>query len=94
MDFIDKGLQCVDCGSDFVFTAAEQFFYATKQFTNVPKHCKKCRAKRNRSFRSPVLHETQATCAECGLETTVPFAPKQGRPVLCRSCFQKQKAAS
>jgi hypothetical protein len=25
------------------------------------------------------------------LETTVPFTPKQGRPVLCRPCFQKQQ---
>jgi hypothetical protein len=23
------------------------------------------------------------------VETTVPFRPTQGRPVLCRSCFQK-----
>jgi CxxC-x17-CxxC domain-containing protein len=23
------------------------------------------------------------------LETTVPFKPIQGRPVLCRACFQK-----
>jgi CxxC-x17-CxxC domain-containing protein len=23
------------------------------------------------------------------LETTLPFKPTQGRPVLCRACFQK-----
>ena len=27
-------------------------------------------------------------CSNCGIETQVPFEPKQGRPVLCRECFQ------
>jgi CxxC-x17-CxxC domain-containing protein len=36
-----------------------------------------------------VRPETRTTCSECGAETTVPFKPTQGRPVLCRSCFQK-----
>ena len=30
-----------------------------------------------------------AVCHTCGVDTTVPFKPTQGRPVLCRSCFQK-----
>jgi CxxC-x17-CxxC domain-containing protein len=96
MDFADKELKCVDCGADFVFTADEQFFYRSKLFVNNPKHCKKCKAKRNLAFRQPVRlvrNETQTTCAECGSETTVPFTPRQGRPVLCRECFQKQKVA-
>jgi CxxC-x17-CxxC domain-containing protein len=38
-----------------------------------------------------VRSETRTTCSDCGTETTVPFKPTQGRPVLCRSCFQKQK---
>jgi CxxC-x17-CxxC domain-containing protein len=37
-----------------------------------------------------VRPETRTTCSECGAETTVPFKPTQGRPVLCRACFQKQ----
>ncbi|MGH9598859.1 MAG: CxxC-x17-CxxC domain-containing protein, partial [Terracidiphilus sp.] len=36
--------------------------------------------------------ETRTTCSECGTATTVPFKPTQGRPVLCRSCFQGQPA--
>jgi CxxC-x17-CxxC domain-containing protein len=39
-----------------------------------------------------VRPETRTTCSDCGAETTVPFKPTQGRPVLCRSCFQKQQA--
>jgi CxxC-x17-CxxC domain-containing protein len=97
MVFVDIKLACVDCGADFVFTAAEQFYFVTKNFANLPKHCKKCKAKRNRTFYKPVrptLHETQTTCAECGSETTVPFTPRQHRPVLCSKCFHKQKVAS
>jgi CxxC-x17-CxxC domain-containing protein len=90
MDFIDRVLKCNDCGAEFVFTAGEQLFFHDKQFTNDPKHCKQCKAKRARGG-SRVRSETRTTCSECGAETTVPFKPTQGRPVLCRSCFQKQQ---
>lgn len=30
-----------------------------------------------------------AVCADCGKETTVPFKPKEGRPVYCRDCLPK-----
>ncbi len=30
-------------------------------------------------------------CAECGTQTTVPFKPSQGRPVLCRDCFRAKR---
>lgn len=88
MDFIDKTLKCADCGNEFVFTAGEQLFFHDKQFKNEPKRCKACKSKRTtgKAYRP----ETRTTCSECGAETTVPFKPSQGRPVLCRSCFQKQ----
>jgi CxxC-x17-CxxC domain-containing protein len=94
MDFVDKELKCIDCGADFVFTAGEQLFFQGKGFQTTPKYCKQCKARRNRGFRKPVRPETRTTCAECGAETTVPFTPMQGRPVFCRTCFQKQIAAS
>jgi CxxC-x17-CxxC domain-containing protein len=75
-----------------VFTAGEQLFFHDKQFKNDPKHCKhckQCKAKRVRGG-PRVRSETRTTCSECAAETTVPFKPTQGRPVLCRSCFQKQ----
>lgn len=89
MTFTDRILTCVDCGSEFVFTAGEQLFFHEKQFKNDPKRCKKCKTKRGSSG-SRVRTETRTTCSECGEETTVPFKPTQGRPVLCRACFQKQ----
>jgi CxxC-x17-CxxC domain-containing protein len=84
MEFIDRTLRCVECGEDFVFSADEQIYFVEKQFQHDPKHCKKCKAKRvNRRPRV----ETRIICAQCGGPTIVPFLPTQGRPVLCRSCF-------
>jgi CxxC-x17-CxxC domain-containing protein len=90
MDFQDRTLKCVSCGKDFVFTADEQLFFQQKQFTNDPKHCKECKAKRATKV-SRSRPETRTVCASCGIETTVPFRPNQGRPVLCRACFQKPR---
>ncbi len=33
----------------------------------------------------------KVTCAECGIETEVPFKPDGERPVYCRDCYQKRK---
>jgi CxxC-x17-CxxC domain-containing protein len=96
MDFQDRTLTCVDCGAEFVWTAGEQAFFADKHFTNEPKRCRACKARRNqrRSSDPAAGHdrtETRATCSACGKETTVPFKPSQGRPVYCRECFQQRK---
>ena len=101
MQFVDRFLKCTDCGNDFVFTAGEQLFFYDKQFKNDPKRCKLCKAKRAGLGRSTNPNapatlpfsrtETRTECSSCGIETTVPFKPTQGRPVLCRSCFQQQR---
>ena len=90
MEFTDRVLKCNDCGAEFVFTAGEQLFFHDKQFKNDPKHCKVCKAKRVRGG-SRVRPETRINCSQCGEETTVPFRPTQGRPVLCRVCFKQQR---
>ena len=43
MIFDDKTIQCVDCRTNFTFTAGEQEFFQTKGFTNEPKRCPDCR---------------------------------------------------
>jgi CxxC-x17-CxxC domain-containing protein len=85
MEFADRVLKCIDCNAEFIFAAGEQLFFHEKRFVNDPKHCKACKAKRG----TRILKETPVTCSECGQTTTVPFKPTQGRPVLCRVCFQK-----
>lgn len=104
MEFIDRILKCSDCSSDFVFTAGEQLFFYDKQFKNDPKRCKLCKAKRadqgkpGNGLAAAALPlsrtETRTECSACGIETTVPFKPTQGRPVLCRSCFQMKRVPS
>lgn len=101
MEFTDRILKCSDCGNEFVFTAGEQLFFFDKQFKNDPKRCKLCKAKRAGLGRTangsgavtlPLSRtETRTKCSSCGVETTVPFKPTQGRPVLCRSCFQLKR---
>lgn len=39
----DKTLKCKDCGNEFVWTAGEQEFYASKGFENPPVRCAECR---------------------------------------------------
>ena len=45
-EYQDKTLVCKDCGTEFVFTAGEQQFYAEKGFTNEPQRCPDCRKAR------------------------------------------------
>ena len=105
MEFVDRLLKCCDCSNEFVFTAGEQLFFFDKQFKNDPKRCKLCKARRaglgraanpNTSAAALPLSrtETRTKCSACGVETTVPFKPTQGRPVLCRSCFQLKRVPS
>ena len=100
MEFVDRLLTCTDCGGEFIFTAGEQLFFFDKQFKNDPKRCKPCKSKRAgvalRSGSGPAAAglsrtETRTECSECGIQTTVPFKPTQGRPVLCRQCFQTKQ---
>ena len=84
----DRTLKCASCGDNFVFSAGEQLFFREKQFQHEPRHCKKCKAKR---VNAPRRAETPVTCSTCGASTTVPFVPRQNRPVLCRGCFQRNK---
>lgn len=101
MEFVDRLLTCADCGGEFIFTAGEQLFFFDKQFKNDPKRCKPCKSKRAGNARpgsGPAAAglsrtETRTECSECGVETTVPFKPTQGRPVLCRQCFQAKRPA-
>jgi CxxC-x17-CxxC domain-containing protein len=95
MSFKDKTIQCVDCGTEFSFTAEEQEFFQTKGYTNEPKRCPSCRQARKaerygrgNSYGSP-REMFPAVCAECGKDTEVPFEPTNGRPVYCSDCYKK-----
>ncbi|MFZ5596075.1 MAG: zinc-ribbon domain containing protein [Bacillota bacterium] len=95
----DKILVCRDCGQEFTFSVSEQEFFAEKGFTNEPSRCLDCRAARRRNNRGEggqrygrerEMHP--AICAECGVETEVPFKPVGDRPIYCRDCFSKNRS--
>ena len=100
MSFQDKSIQCADCGTNFSFTAGEQEFFQTKGYTNEPRRCPSCRETRKtertgsggRNYGLP-RQMFPATCAECGKETQVPFAPTSGKPVYCSDCYNKVRVS-
>ena len=101
MSFVDRSLQCSDCGSTFTFSAEEQEFFATKGYTNDPKRCLGCRQSRKSTrtgshggysggYRSS-RQMFSAVCAQCGNSTEVPFEPRGDRPVYCSQCYNKTR---
>ena len=100
----DKQLTCVECNTEFTFTAGEQDKHAQLGFTNEPKRCPPCRAARKQSggfgggggggFRGGgggqrEMHE--AVCADCGGVARVPFKPRGDKPVYCSNCFSAHR---
>ena len=84
--FEDKTLVCKDCGKEFVWTAGEQEFYASRGFENQPQRCKACRDARKNGARPASTGERKmydAVCASCGKACKVPFQPREDRPVYC-----------
>ena len=101
MGFVDKSLQCLDCGDTFTFSAEEQEFFASKGYANEPKRCPSCRqarkAQRYGNSSSGGYGRRRemfpAVCAECGVETQVPFQPREGRPVYCSDCYNRVRSS-
>jgi CxxC-x17-CxxC domain-containing protein len=93
----DKVLQCRDCGLDFVWTSGEQAFFASKGLLNQPSRCPSCRAAAKAARQSGTVYAGggsgrpreffPAVCDRCGMQTQVPFLPRNDRPVYCSSCF-------
>jgi CxxC-x17-CxxC domain-containing protein len=95
----DKVLTCRDCSQEFVWTSGEQEFYASKNLENAPSRCPTCRAAaraerqaqgygggtRQREF-------FPAVCGRCGVQTQVPFLPRNDKPVYCSTCFDVVRA--
>ena len=49
MTYVDRTLNCVDCGVEFIHSAADQEYYQQKGFVSDPKRCTSCRASRRAS---------------------------------------------
>jgi CxxC-x17-CxxC domain-containing protein len=83
VSFIDKQLVCRDCGNNFVFTAGEQEFYASKGLQNEPVRCPPCRSARktNRVNEPEQSYVRYGAFASFGGRT-----PRQMHPATCAEC--------
>ena len=97
--YTDRILTCRECGQTFTFTAGEQEFYASRNLANDPSRCPDCRAARRSGQgggfrpRAESSERYETTCADCGRVTSVPFIPREDRPVYCSDCFQNHRPA-
>ncbi len=102
MAYEDRNLTCVECNSEFVFSADDQQFHSERGYQE-PKRCPSCRQARRGTgggggygggggggYGGP-RQMYDATCADCGQPAQVPFQPRQDRPVYCSDCFSKHK---
>ena len=81
--FEDKTLVCKDCGKEFVWTAGEQEFYASRGFENQPQRCKACRDARKNGARPASTGERKMYDAVQGLQGSLP-APRGSPRLLLR----------
>ena len=83
VSFEDKTLVCRECGDSFSFSVGEQEFYQGRGLMHEPARCPQCRTARRRTCSSSDQPRTMypAVCASCGIDTEVPFQPRQERPV-------------
>jgi CxxC-x17-CxxC domain-containing protein len=97
--YTDRTLTCVDCGTEFIHSAADQEFYAQKGFVSEPKRCPTCRANRRNMRESGegsardrgnggAREYFAVVCSRCGNQAQVPFRPHMDRPVYCSDCFR------
>ena len=93
MSYQDKTLTCRDCGQEFVWTAGEQEFYASRGLQNPPSRCPADRAARRAGQGSGggPREMFTATCSNCGNEARVPFQPRGDKPVYCSDCFEQKR---
>ncbi len=98
MALSDKNLTCRDCGAVFVFTVGEQEFFASRGLENEPGRCPACRgARRNQQggagggYGGGQREMHPAVCAQCGVDTMVPFRPSGDKPVYCSDCFSSMR---
>jgi CxxC-x17-CxxC domain-containing protein len=92
MPFSDSTLTCRTCHTSFLWTAGEQAFFKAQGLMNMPLRCVACRADRRKEVGLRSQPVTEVRCAECGVQTTVPFVPRNGKPIYCSPCFTQVRA--
>ena len=76
-------MTCRDCSEEFIFSAGEQTFFASKGLVNDPQRCPSCRAaaKRARTVGGPREFHA-AVCGACGGQAIVQGGGKVGEAIF------------
>jgi CxxC-x17-CxxC domain-containing protein len=92
--FLDRAITCAECSEQFIWTSGEQKYFQDKGLLHAPKRCAPCREAKKARVTTIEVRDKQplvlydAVCSGCFHPTKVPFEPRPGRLVYCRSCFQ------
>jgi CxxC-x17-CxxC domain-containing protein len=88
MAYQDKSIQCSDCASTFIFSAAEQETFASKGYTNEPKRCPACREARKatQSANGGGSRFNNRSNSYSNSNSGYSSSPRQMFPVKCATC--------
>jgi CxxC-x17-CxxC domain-containing protein len=84
--YADRNLSCVDCGVEFIHSAADQEFYAQKGFSSDPKRCTSCRASRRVARDSGTGYDVREIGGPRGYERGDDRPAREYFAVVCSSC--------
>ena len=84
MMYVDRTMACVDCGVEFIHSAADQEYYAQKGFTSDPKRCTSCRAYRRATRDTP--GEERPSGAPRGYDRAEDRSPREYFVAICTGC--------
>jgi CxxC-x17-CxxC domain-containing protein len=82
--YADRTLTCVDCGVDFIHSAADQEYYSQKGFASDPKRCTSCRASRRAAREGG--YDVREIGGPRGYERSVERPDREYFAVVCSSC--------
>ena len=85
VSYVDRNVTCLDCGIEFVHSAADQEFYAQKGFASDPKRCPSCRASR-RAARDSGGYDVRDIGGPRGYERGDDRPMREYFAVICSKC--------
>ena len=89
--YTDQVIVCADCGDEFVFSSADQEFYAEKGFSSPPKRCRNCRQVRKAQRNSAGGGSGYSSSSAGGgysSASTYDRGPRQMFDAVCANCGQ------
>jgi CxxC-x17-CxxC domain-containing protein len=89
--YTDQVIVCADCGDEFVFSSADQEFYAEKGFSSPPKRCRNCRQVRKAQRNSAGGGSGYGSSSAGGgysSSSSYDRGPRQMFDAVCANCGQ------